>query len=58
MIMMYLYLSINSYRLTSGKTVDELMSLYMDITRLEKIKQLFSTLTIFVPELPDNSFFC
>ena len=28
----------------------------MDITRLEKIKQLFSTLTIFVPELPDNSF--
>ena len=51
-----LYLSINSYRLTSGKTVDELMSLYMDITRLEKIKQLFSTLTIFVPELPDNSF--
>lgn len=53
-----LYLSINSYRLTSGKTVDELMSLYMDITRLEKIKQLFSTLTIFVPELPDNSFSC
>ena len=43
-----LYLSINSYRLTSGKTVDELMSLYMDITRLEKIKQLFSTLKNFI----------
>lgn len=51
-----LYLSINTYKLSSGKTVDELMELYIDTSKLELVKQKYPTLTIFVPVLPDNSF--
>ena len=33
-----LYLSINTYKLSSGKTVDELMELYIDTSKLELVK--------------------
>jgi hypothetical protein len=51
-----MYLLINEIPLDDGQTFDDLMLNYIDSDTLNLIKEKLPTLTMFVPELPDNTF--
>lgn len=51
-----LYSLIKDTPLNDGKTVEELFSAYIDLDTLQAIGKQYPTLTIFVPELPLNTF--
>lgn len=51
-----LYMLIKDKEIINHRTVESLISEYIDINDLNKIKQDYPTLTIFVPSLPNDSF--
>jgi hypothetical protein len=51
-----LYYLINDIELSSGNTLEDLMMKYLSKGTLSKIKEILPTITIFVPQLPENSF--
>lgn len=51
-----LYDLIKDEKLNCGLTLEEMLSKHMSAEKLTQVKEQIPTLTIFVPELPENSF--